>query len=118
MLAVSSESPKILFVDENCQIGIPAIDPVIIDHRKAVVSGVNFRLSAFRLKPFRLIMADMWDDKLELTFSRPLDVLLNSDAIVKINRDAQIQSLWIDEADPQKMLLNAVSYTHLTLPTN
>ena len=106
LLAVSSESPKILFVDENCQIGIPAIDPVIIDHRKAVVSGVNFRLSAFHLKPFRLIMADMWDDKLELTFSRPLDVLLNSDAIVKINRDAQIQSLWIDEADPQKMLLN------------
>jgi len=106
LLAVSSESPKITFIDENCLLGIPAIDPVAINHRDAMVSDVSFRLGKFYLKPFRLLKASMADDKTEMLFSRSLDREQNINANIQITNDAQIQSFWISDSEPKTMILN------------
>ncbi|MDO9548798.1 MAG: Ig-like domain-containing protein, partial [Candidatus Marinimicrobia bacterium] len=95
LLAVSSEAAKIVLIDENCLLGMPAcqretagrpvVDPVAVKHRNTVVSGVNFRLGKFYLKPFRLLKASMSDDKTELLFSRPLDTERNVNADIQID---------------------------------
>ena len=106
LLAVSAESQKIAFVDENCLIGIPFIDPVVVGRRDGIVSNVNLRLNAFYLKPFRLLRADMIEDKVELFFSRNLDPDRSADAKFGIDRDAQIHSAWVGNADAKTMQLN------------
>lgn len=106
LLAVSSESPKITFIDENCLLGIPAIDPVTVTNRNAVVTDVDFRLGKFYLKPFRLLKANMVDDKTELIFSRPLHAEKSVNAVIRIDNDAQVQSYWVSTTDPKTMILN------------
>ncbi|MFH2024334.1 MAG: Ig-like domain-containing protein, partial [bacterium] len=107
LLAVSSEAARIVLIDENCLLGIPVVDPVLITHRNTVVSGVNFRLGKFYLKPFCLLKATMVDDKTELLFSRPLDTELNINACIQIDNDAEIQSFWISGQDPGTMIFKA-----------
>ena len=128
LLAVSSEAARIVLIDENCLLGMPAcqretagrpvVDPVLITHRNTVVSGVNFRLGKFYLKPFRLLKASMSDDKTELLFSRSLDTEQNSKAYIQIDNDAEIQSFWISHLDPKTIILKAremVSNTKYTV---
>ena len=108
LLAVSSESPKITFIDENCLLGLPVIDPVAINHRDAEVSDASFRLGKFYLKPFRLLKASMANDKTELLFSRLLDMEQNINANIQITNDAQIQSFWLSDSEPNTMIFKAL----------
>jgi len=105
LLAVSAEATKIAFVDENCQLGIPIVDPVVVKQRNTVQTMVNFRLGKFYLKPFRLLKATMVDDKTELLFSRPLDKEQNNRADIQIDNDAQVQSFWIAGPEPGTILV-------------
>lgn len=107
LLAVSTEAAKIAYIDENCQLGIPTIDPVVVKQRNKVQTRVDFRLGKFYLKPFRLLKATMIDDKTELLFSRPLDKEQNNRADIQIDNDAQVQSFWIAGPKFETILLKA-----------
>ena len=107
LLAVSAEAAKIAFIDENCLLGIPVVDPVAIKHRNTAVTMINFRLGKFYLKPFRLLKATMVDDKTELLFSRPMDKEQNNRADIQIDNDAHVQSFWIAGPEPETILLKA-----------
>lgn len=107
LLAISAETAKIVLIDENCLFGLPALDPIDIRSRDAAVSGVNFRLSRFYLKPFRLLKVSLLEDKLGLLFSHPVEWKSHPLADIRIDNDAQIQSFWLDYADPKLLLVKA-----------
>ncbi|MGC9363644.1 MAG: Ig-like domain-containing protein [Fidelibacterota bacterium] len=107
LLAISAETAKIILIDEHCLFGLPALDPIDIRSRDASVSGVNFRLSRFYLKPFRLLKVSPLEDKLGLLFSYPVEWKSHPHADIRIDNDAQIQSFWLDYADPKLLLVKA-----------
>jgi len=107
LLAISAETARIALIDENCLFGIPARDPIRIAHRSAAVAGINFRLSRFYLKPFKLLKTTQIEDKVTLLFSRPLDPEKYIAADIRINNDALLQSFWLDRTDPKALLVKA-----------
>ncbi len=100
LLAIASASTRITVIDENNLLAIQQADSVVIARRDDILSGINFKLDNFYLKPFHLQMASMQDEKIELTFSRPLDPEASVSVLPRID-GARIQSFWINQDNPR-----------------